>query len=71
MVKYRKWVKGESIVGQQKRSIRVTVPREISNILEINPGDKFIWKFNPTEKKPVLTVEIISKEELQLEKDIL
>ena len=68
MVKFRKSIEGESIAGRQRNSIRVTVPREITTVLDINPGDRFKWKCNLSEKEPQLIVEIRSPEEQELER---
>lgn len=50
-------IKGSSKVGQQNMSLRVTIPPEISSIIEINPGDTVNWVLHPDKEKPVLTIE--------------
>lgn len=58
MAEYRKIVEGKTVVGQQQSSLRVTIPQEISNVIKINPGDTLKWQFDPTQKKPIITIEV-------------
>lgn len=58
MVEYRKIVEGKTVVGQQQSSLRVTIPQEISKVIKINPGDTLKWQLDPTQEKPVITIEV-------------
>ena len=63
MAEYRKKVVGETVVGMQQASLRTTIPREITNVIKINMGDHLKWQFDPTQEKPIITVEVESMDD--------
>lgn len=47
-----------SVIGKGGNTFRVTIPKEISDLLELKEKDKFIWKYE------------LKNGELQLDMDI-
>ena len=55
-------IKAETKIVVTGGSLRTTIPKKISELLNVEEGDKLCWNLKITEKGPVLEVSPIKKE---------
>lgn len=67
MVKLKKKIEARSIVGKQEKSLRTTIPREITNYIEIKAGDFINWTLK-TNRKTKIYIEVLLQEDQENKK---